>query len=226
MAARNVRIMRCTPDDVFAALADGWLYPVWVVGASRMRAVDPEWPAPGSRIHHSLGVWPILVDDTTEIVEWSPPDQVRLRARAGLLGRGVIVLEVREGATDASGAPTTRVRMGEEPVSGPTLPLPRVFWAPLLTLRNHEALNRLAYIAEGRARARATGLDTRPDAPGPIEGDPTDQAERDVREADEAGTDAADARSDVAAEPEASTAPSDDAGPSDEPAPSHESSTS
>jgi hypothetical protein len=28
-----------------AVLHDGWTYPVWVVGASRMRGVDPGWPA-------------------------------------------------------------------------------------------------------------------------------------------------------------------------------------
>ena len=28
------------PSAVWAVLADGWLYPVWVVGAARMREVD------------------------------------------------------------------------------------------------------------------------------------------------------------------------------------------
>jgi hypothetical protein len=42
-------------DRVFAVLADGWLYPLWVVGASRMRDVDPGWPAEGTKIHHSVG---------------------------------------------------------------------------------------------------------------------------------------------------------------------------
>ena len=55
MATASVRLFDCTPDDVFAVLGDGWLYPVWVVGAARMRDVDPEWPAEGANIHHSLG---------------------------------------------------------------------------------------------------------------------------------------------------------------------------
>ena len=42
--SQNVRVLRCTPEDVFAALGDGWLYPSWVVGASRMREVDETWP--------------------------------------------------------------------------------------------------------------------------------------------------------------------------------------
>ena len=42
--AINHRTMSCPPESVFAVLADGWLYPSWVVGASRMRDVDPAWP--------------------------------------------------------------------------------------------------------------------------------------------------------------------------------------
>ena len=49
------RVMQAPPDQVWAVLADGWLYPLWVVGASRMRDVDDHWPAPGARLHHSVG---------------------------------------------------------------------------------------------------------------------------------------------------------------------------
>ena len=64
----------CSPAAVFAVLADGWLYPTWVVGASRMRDVDDRWPEPGSRLHHSVGAWPALLDDITESLEWQPRD--------------------------------------------------------------------------------------------------------------------------------------------------------
>lgn len=47
------------PGQVFAVLADGWLYPLWVVGASHMRQVDEGWPAVGTRIHHSVSPWPL-----------------------------------------------------------------------------------------------------------------------------------------------------------------------
>ncbi len=77
MAARNTRLMRCTPDDLFAVLSDGWLYPIWVVGAARMRDVDEQWPQEGSQIHHSLGIWPVMIHDETKIVEWT------LRAECG-----------------------------------------------------------------------------------------------------------------------------------------------
>ncbi len=52
------RHVKVSPADVFSVLADGWLYSGWVVGASRIRAVDEQWPAVGSKIHHSVGSWP------------------------------------------------------------------------------------------------------------------------------------------------------------------------
>ena len=57
-----------TTEQVWSVLADGWSYAMWVVGASRIRAVDTNWPAPGSRIHHSVGVWPVVLSDHTESV--------------------------------------------------------------------------------------------------------------------------------------------------------------
>ena len=54
MAVR--RLFNCSPEQVFAVLNDGWTYPVWGVGASRRRDVDPGWPAPGTKLHHSFGV--------------------------------------------------------------------------------------------------------------------------------------------------------------------------
>ncbi len=63
-------------------LADGWLYPSWVVGASRVRGVDATWPQPGSRSHHSVGVWPDLIDDHTEEEELVDQRLLLLKARA------------------------------------------------------------------------------------------------------------------------------------------------
>ncbi|MDQ6715529.1 MAG: SRPBCC family protein, partial [Actinomycetota bacterium] len=59
------RRIEAPPGAVWAVLADGWLYATWVVGASRVRDVDLDWPTEGSRIHHSLGSWPALLSDET-----------------------------------------------------------------------------------------------------------------------------------------------------------------
>ena len=58
-------------------LADGWLYPLWVVGASRMREVDDTWPAVGSKLHHSVGAWPALINDDTEVTDVEPLPHAR-----------------------------------------------------------------------------------------------------------------------------------------------------
>lgn len=186
MATASVRQFDCTPDDVFAVLGDGWVYPAWVVGASRMRAVDPEWPAEGARIHHSLGVWPVLIDDDTQIIEWTPPRRIRLRAKAGPLGRAVVVIEVRPRGDGCV------VRLAEEPVGGAGR-LPRFLWAPLLHLRNEETIRRLRYLSEGRRLERDASLaddaaeqTSRPEVPAPAEGTPDADAVADGAEATEA----------------------------------------
>lgn len=187
MATTSVRLFDCTPDDVFAVLGDGWVYPAWVVGASRMRAVDPEWPAEGSRIHHSLGAWPVLIDDETQVVEWSPPQRLRLRAEAGPFGRAVVVIEVRPRGAGCV------VRLAEEPVGGAGR-IPRFLWAPLLHLRNEETIRRLRYLAEGRRRDREAeserggGHDTAPRSavPTPRDGHADADALADAAEATDA----------------------------------------
>ncbi|WP_091227138.1 SRPBCC family protein [Microbacterium sp. 3J1] len=143
--AKNVRTMKCSPDDVFRVLADGWLYPGWVVGASRMRDVDESWPQPGAELHHSVGVWPALLDDTTVVEEWSPPNRMVMRARGWPIGEARVTLRVR--AYDGG----SMVRIDEEPVKGPATLVPSLITTPLLRWRNSETLHRLAYLAEGRA---------------------------------------------------------------------------
>ncbi len=84
--ATNTREIRTVPDKVWDVLADGWLYPLWVVGATRMRDVDASWPAVGAQLHHSAGVWPLVLDDTTEVLE-AEPGPLPAAAGPGLAGR-------------------------------------------------------------------------------------------------------------------------------------------
>ena len=39
-----IRTMKTAPDRVWEVLADGWLHPLWVVGAAPIRNVDDSWP--------------------------------------------------------------------------------------------------------------------------------------------------------------------------------------
>jgi hypothetical protein len=141
--SRNVRLMACTPEDVFRVLDNGWLFPSWVVGASRMRDVGEAWPAVGSRLHHSFGVWPVLIDDATEVLEREYPRRFVLRAKGWPLGEARVVLDLKPRGEK------TLVRIQEEAIAGPGSWIP----APLLDLpllwRNAETLHRLAYLAEG-----------------------------------------------------------------------------
>lgn len=143
--SRNVRKLHCTPEAVFRVLADGWLYPAWVVGASRMRDVDPEWPEPGARLHHSVGVWPALLDDTTSSVRWQPPHQMVMTARGWPLGEARVTIDVKPAAGGCL------VRIQEEAVSGPATAIPTTIADVILQWRNAETLHRLAYLAEGTA---------------------------------------------------------------------------
>jgi uncharacterized protein YndB with AHSA1/START domain len=142
--ARNTRIVEASPQKVWDVLADGWLYPLWVVGASRMREVDDTWPGVGSRIHHSVGVWPALIDDHTEVTDAVPGSLLALRARAWPAGvAGVRLLLKPAGAA-------TEVSIEEDVVSGPGILTPSPIRALTLKWRNSESLRRLAFIAERR----------------------------------------------------------------------------
>lgn len=140
----NRRLVHATPEQVWDVISDGWLYAIWVVGAARMREVDDTWPAVGSRLHHSVGPWPLLIDDNTEVLEVTPGQSIVLRARAWPLGEAHVHIRL-----DAAGA-ETEVHISEEPASGPAALLPAAVYAPGLKWRNSETLRRLAYVAERR----------------------------------------------------------------------------
>ena len=143
--ATNTRDLTCTTHDVFRVLANGWLYPAWVVGASRMRDVDDSWPAAGAQLHHSVGTWPALLDDTTELLERHPTHRAVMRASGWPVGEAQVTIRARTTPTGC------QVRIDEEPVRGPATLLPRFLTTPMLRWRNAETLQRLGYLAEGRA---------------------------------------------------------------------------
>lgn len=143
----NTRVVAATPDDVWKILADGWLYPLWVVGASRMRDVDSNWPEKGSRIHHSVGVWPMLINDHSEVLEVVPGRSITLRARAWPVGEAKVDIRLSDVGAQ------TEVVIEEEIIAGPGVLVPDPFKGLTLKWRNVETLRRLAFIAEGRHEA-------------------------------------------------------------------------
>ena len=138
------RTVSAPPEAVWRVLADGWLYPLWVVGASRMRQVEDDWPHVGSKIHHSVGTWPAVIDDDTEVVECLPGTKLVLRARAWPTGEAHVSIQIE---THSAGSTVT---MDEDVARGPARLVPQVVRTPMLMWRNTESLRRLAWLAERR----------------------------------------------------------------------------
>lgn len=131
-------------ERVWDVLANGWTYAQWVVGNSRMRAVDEDWPAPGTRILHSVGVWPLVIDDETVVLSCTPQQELVLLAKAGPLGAARITLRL----SDIAGG--CRLEMAEVAVRGPMRLVPDRFQLAGIWPRNRECTWRLAGLAERR----------------------------------------------------------------------------
>jgi uncharacterized protein YndB with AHSA1/START domain len=142
----TTRTVSATPDQVWEVLSDGWLYPLFVVGASRMREVDESWPAVGARLHHSVGTWPLLIDDTTEVLEVDEGRRLLLKARGWPAGEAHVEISLRPDGD------STQVTMEEDATAGPGVLVPKPLRDAQLHWRNVEALRRLAFVVEGRTR--------------------------------------------------------------------------
>jgi len=138
----TTRIIHGSTKAVFEVLADGWSYSQWVVGASRIREVSEGWPAVGAEIHHSVGAWPLLIDDTTTVRRSERPRMLELTVRAWPSGEGVVRITCRPEGAD------TEVTMEEDAVKGPAVLVPRPVRDLALDRRNREALARLAILVE------------------------------------------------------------------------------
>jgi hypothetical protein len=146
--SENERVVRASAAEVFAVLGDGWSYGGWVVGAARVRAVDQGFPAVGTSIHHSVGVWPLMMNDVTTVEEFAPDRRLVIKVRVRPAGTGRVEFVA-----------TTRpdgclLVMHEEAVDGPAKLVPSAVLDPVLRWRNAETLRRLAYLAESRAGLR------------------------------------------------------------------------
>lgn len=95
-------------------------------------------------LHHSVGTWPALLDDTTEVLDSRPLSLLRLRARSWPVGSANVVVRLKAVGTD------TEVTIEEDVVNGPALVVPRPVRNVGLKWRNVETLRRLAYLVERR----------------------------------------------------------------------------
>jgi uncharacterized protein YndB with AHSA1/START domain len=146
--AENSTTIDATPEQVFAVLLDPWTYKDWVVGADDIRDVDNDWPAVGSRFHHTVGVGPAKTDDNTKVVAVDPPRRLVLEARARPAGVAHVEFVVE---ADHDGS---RVTIEEYPIDGAAEKVPSALTDLGLKIRNVETLRRLRHLVEERARDR------------------------------------------------------------------------
>lgn len=142
------RVIKASPERIFEVLANGWTYSDWVVGTSHIRAVNPDWPRPGSKLHYQIGVYPMSLKDSTVALDSEPARRLVVRPRMHLLGSLVVRFELTP-----LEAGVTKVTMTENLERGPL----RWFLTKLNDLvihgRNRESLRRLADLAERRSDA-------------------------------------------------------------------------
>lgn len=141
------RTVEAPASAVWDVLSDGWSYATWVVGASRVREVDPDWPALGSRVHHAFGPWPLLIQDYTRVERCVVGSELVLRARGWPIGEARVHVSVRGLAETRS-----EVLISEDAVAGPGTLVPPPLRHAIIAPRNRETLYRLALLAEGRHR--------------------------------------------------------------------------
>lgn len=139
------REVEASAADIWSVLADGWTYSSWVVGTSKIRSVDAAWPQVGTRIQHSFGAWPLLLEDSTEVLESVEPTRLVLRARGWPMGEAKVAVTVEPRGV------RSLLRLDETPVSGPGAWLSNPIFDAGLRLRLSEMSVRLGALAAGRA---------------------------------------------------------------------------
>lgn len=140
------QLFKSPAADVWNVIEDGWLYSGWVVGASRIRAVDDQWPRVGAKLHHSVGSWPFLLDDSTSVTSVEPGRKLELLARGWPMGEAKIVITIED-----LGGTGCRVSIAEDAVRGPGKVVPKALRDPVIGVRNRETLKRLELMAAGGA---------------------------------------------------------------------------
>jgi hypothetical protein len=141
------QVFNSPASAVWTVIADGWLYSGWVVGASRIRDVDARWPEVGAQLHHSVGAWPLLINDSTKVTAAEPGKRLELIARGWPIGEAKVVITLEDLGEQC------RVTMMEDAVRGPGLAVPKALRDPVITVRNRETLQRLELMAAGGAGA-------------------------------------------------------------------------
>ena len=138
--ARAELFFDASPEQVFAVLSDPFTYDRWVVGTRNIRHADPNWPETGSRLHHSVGIGPLNLNDDSEVLDVDPPNKLVLEARGRPFGVARVEFRIDP---DKNGSCVTIDEFVLRPM--PVTLLNPVL-APAVRARNTETLRRLATV--------------------------------------------------------------------------------
>ena len=137
------KLIEAPPRAVFDVLRDGYAYARWVVGTKRIRAVDPGWPEPGTKLHYtSAGLAWWRKHDVTTSRSVDEPRCLELEAHAWPAGSARILLRL----ADVGGS--THFTIDEHPLRGPAAWIHNPLVDLFIHLRNVESLRRLRRLAE------------------------------------------------------------------------------
>ncbi|MFD9404781.1 SRPBCC family protein [Streptomyces sp. NPDC060011] len=141
MAARH-RVIKKSPSEVWAVLADGTRYGDWVVGTAASTPVRGEWPQVHAAIEYEVKLGPLSVTNETVVRACDEGRALELEAKAGPLGTARIAIEVRPWGDH------TLVVVDEHPLQGVGGLLHNVGVEALIQLRHRTMLARLAEVCE------------------------------------------------------------------------------
>lgn len=145
-------IVASSPEEAFRLLEDPRSFERLVAGARKVRRFDARWPEEGTVIHHTVGIPPLLVRDTTEVQRIEQGRLLCMEARIWPLGTLLVEFEF---SSDPAGC---RLAVREAPRSGPIArPGVRRIAEAAVTLRNREICRRYRRIIDNRNRAGASG---------------------------------------------------------------------
>ncbi|MFD5747489.1 SRPBCC domain-containing protein [Streptomyces sp. NPDC127033] len=94
MAVRH-RLIRKTPEAVWAVLSDAERYGDWVVGTAQAEPDEGQWPEVGATLRYQIRIGPLTLHNRTVVRRSEPPAALELEADSGPLGTARIAMELR-----------------------------------------------------------------------------------------------------------------------------------
>ncbi|MFD5266465.1 SRPBCC family protein [Streptomyces sp. NPDC058335] len=144
MAVRH-RLIKTSPQRVWAVLADGDRYADWVVGTAESHPVRGQWPQVGAEIGYEVRIGPVRLTNETVVRRCEEGVALELEARAGALGTARVAIELRPWGEHCL------VIVDEHPLQGVGGTLHNAGVEALIQLRHRTMLARLAGVCEGGA---------------------------------------------------------------------------